>query len=188
MNWYPLPNGDSGQHRGGVNGQCRLRIQRERRLLGDLLRALHVPLAAIVLLITASGAQADSQPSNSPLSSDWGIGFMTCAGSTPANPAMFKVANPWTKAEILASGIVKCVDDGDAYVYIVDYINFALSPNTDWPSAHLEWLGAGVQKSAPTGGRPLPNVVAERIRARFGGAPEWIYDEVARSRCDQPRG
>ena len=152
--------------------------RKRRHFLRPALRAVRMLLAGAGVLIFAAGAHAESQPSSSPLSPNWGIGFMTCAGSTPGNPALFKVANPWSTAEILASGIVKCVDDGDAFLYTVDYINFALSSGTDWPSAHLEWLGAGVQKSAPLSGRARTELEEAMIRARMRIAPEWLYDEV----------
>ena len=116
------------------------------------------------MVLAAARPSLAAEQTNSPLSPEWGTGFMTCDGANARSPALFKVANPGRNQEIQASGIIKCTDDGDAYVYTVDYINFALSPATDWPSAHLEWLGCGAQRSAGGG------------RNRLG--PEWLYDEA----------
>ena len=88
---------------------------------------------------------------------EWGTGFPTCSGAH--NPLPLKVASGENE-NILANGIVTCTDVGDAFLYAVDYLNFSLSPNSRWTSAHLEWFGCGAQRQGAT------------------GRNDWIFDEA----------
>lgn len=88
---------------------------------------------------------------------EWGADYSNCAGAR--QPVRFRAGNS-DGEDILASGIITCRDDGDAFVYAVDYMNFSLSSGSSWKSARLEWFGAGAQRAGPN------------------GRNEWIYDEV----------
>jgi hypothetical protein len=90
------------------------------------------------------------------LAEDWGSGFLSCDGAK--TPVSFRVAGPETN--VLANGIVTCRDDGDTFVYAVDYINFLLNPRGNWPRATLQWFGVGAQ------------------RAGAGGHNDWFFDEA----------
>jgi hypothetical protein len=61
---------------------------------------------------------------------------------------------------VLANGIVNCTDEGSAYLYAIDYLNFSLSPSSKWAAAHLEWFGCGAQ------------------RGGANGHNDWIFDEA----------
>lgn len=108
---------------------------------------------------SAPDRAADTLPPDSVLIGrpDWGAVILTCAGERAGRP--LKAASP-DNDNLLASGVVTCTDDGDAFVYAIDYMNFSLAPTSRWRSAHLEWFGAAVQKAAPDGGS------------------QWIYDEI----------
>lgn len=111
--------------------------------------------ALVALFLGMAGVRADVDVQ----SAVWGTGFRTCPGASPADPLLLKAANPVDNDKIRASGLIKCADVGDAYVYTVDFINFSLNPSGGWTAAHLEWLGAAVQRPGPRGN-------------------QYIYDEV----------
>ena len=94
---------------------------------------------------------------------DWGANYSNCSGAKQAE--RYRAGN-YEGADVLVSGVITCRDDGDAYVYGIDYMNFALSPGTSWKNARIDWIGAGAQRD---GGN---------------GRNEWIYDEVRPVRVD----
>ena len=87
----------------------------------------------------------------------WGADYSHCAGAQ--QPLRYRVGN-YEGENILVSGVITCRDDGDAYIYSVDYMNFSLSSYSAWKNAHIDWFGAGAQRD---GGN---------------GRNEWIYDEA----------
>jgi hypothetical protein len=87
----------------------------------------------------------------------WGANFATCAGAK--TPIPLKAASP-ENDNLVANGIITCLDDGEAFLYAIDYMNFSLAPTSKWESAHLEWLGAAAQTGGGAGGN------------------EWLYDEA----------
>lgn len=87
----------------------------------------------------------------------WGADYSNCAGAR--QPQRFRAGND-TYEDITASGVITCLDDGDAYVYAIDYMNFSLTPGSSWKSGRIDWVGAGAQ------------------RAGRNGTNEWIFDEV----------
>jgi hypothetical protein len=108
----------------------------------------------------ASSLKADVIPSQR---SDWGQNFPICSGVK--SPVPFKAAS-LVNDNLQANGIITCVDDGDALIYAIDYMNFSLAPTSKWPSAHLEWYGAGAQRS------------------QLNGQSDWIYDEAKPIKVD----
>jgi hypothetical protein len=88
---------------------------------------------------------------------DWGAGFPTCAGAR--TPMPLKAAT-LDNDNVLANGIVNCTDEGNSFLYAVDYMNFSLSSSSKWPSAHLEWFGCGAQRNGAN------------------GRNDWIFDEA----------
>jgi hypothetical protein len=89
--------------------------------------------------------------------SDWGASFTTCPGAT--TPIPLKAAVP-ENDNILANGIIRCSDEGDDFVYAIEYVNFSLLPTSKWTSVGLDWFGAGAQREG------------------IGGRNAWTYDEV----------
>jgi hypothetical protein len=104
--------------------------------------------------------KAEVVPSQRP---DWGQNFPTCSGAR--SPVPFKAAI-LENYDIQGSGVVTCRDDGDALIYSIDYMNFTLAPTSKWPSAHLEWYGAGAQ------------------RGQVNAQNDWIYDEAIPIKVD----
>lgn len=90
------------------------------------------------------------------LASDWGSSFQSCAGAR--TPVAFRAGGP--DSNVQANGIITCRDDGDAFMYAVDYINFQLNPSGNWTSAYLQWFGAGAQREGAN------------------GRNDWFYDEA----------
>ncbi len=125
------------------------RVSYPRQLIAALLLAVTIDANMSVL-----GAQDQIEKSMGPR---WGVNFPTCADAR--NPIALK-AIIWDNPNIVANGIVNCTDTGDAYLYAVDYMNFSLSPTSEWRSAHLDWFGCGAQRPGP------------------GGDNDWFYDEV----------
>ncbi len=116
-----------------------------------------------LLAVIALSSQACAE-SNDFLAEDWGSGFLSCDGAK--TPVSFRAAGPETN--VLANGIVTCRDDGDSFVYAVDYINFLLNPQGNWPRATLQWFGVGAQ------------------RAGAGGHTDWFFDEAKPIRVQIP--
>ncbi len=110
--------------------------------------------AVIILLFTSSDKPCAE--SGDFLASDWGSGFQSCAGAR--TPMAFRAAGPDSNVE--ATGVITCRDDGDAFVYAVDYMNFVLNPSGNWTSAYLQWFGAGAQRQGAN------------------GRNDWFYDEA----------
>ena len=125
------------------------------------------PPVAPPIVVTAPQSPAASPPeasskivnqTSAPIErAEWGAGFPTCAGSR--TPMPLKAAS-LDNENVLANGIVTCTDDGNAFVYAVDYMNFSLAPSSKWASAHLEWFGCGAQRSGSD------------------GRNDWIFDEA----------
>jgi hypothetical protein len=86
----------------------------------------------------------------------WGANFISCAGEK--QPAPLRAASP--EGNIMIDGVITCRDDGDAFTYSIDYMNFALSPSTQWRSAQLQWFGSSAQRQGPK------------------GRNDWFYDEA----------
>jgi hypothetical protein len=115
------------------------------------LRPLLAGLAA--LLICTGTARAES---NDFLAADWGSGFSSCDGARA--PVGFRAAGP--DSQVQANGVITCRDDGDAFVYAVDYMNFALGATSTWPQASLQWFGVAAQRQGAN------------------GRNDWFFDEV----------
>ncbi len=116
-------------------------------------RGAFASLTAALLTVFGAGAGADNSDLSSP---DWGSNFITCAGAK--SPIRLRAASP--EAGIMANGVISCRDEGDAFIYAVDYMNFALAPASEWKSAHLEWFGSGAQRQGAN------------------GRTDWFYDEA----------
>jgi len=108
----------------------------------------------LALIVGMSSAAAFAQEFSD---ARWGTDFSNCSGAR--EPMRFKVGNG-EREDIVASAIVTCRDEGDAFVYALDYMNLALAPGSKWRSAQIQWIGAAAQR----GGSNRRN--------------EWIYDEA----------
>jgi hypothetical protein len=128
--------------------------------LADLVRRA-VRTAAVGAVFVCIAQPAISQGI---LSASWGADYLKCEGAH--TPAHFKAETSDDDDRIQANGVISCVDDGDALVYAVEYMNFALPPDSHWSSAHLEWFGAGAQREAAD------------------ASNDWIYDEVRPIKVD----
>ena len=94
---------------------------------------------------------------------EWGANYSNCAGAK--EPVRFKVGNDEGQ-NVVASAIMSCRDEGDAFAYTLDYMTLSLSRTSEWKSARLDWFGAAAQ------------------RAGSGGRSEWIYDEARPIRAE----
>ncbi|WP_291846470.1 hypothetical protein [Bradyrhizobium sp.] len=128
-----------------------------------MMRVLALGLSVLVLAVTASGLEASAEGDDF-LAQDWGSGFQSCGGAR--TPVSFRIAGP--ESNVIANGIVTCRDDGDAFIYAVDYVNFLLNPQGNWPQASLQWFGVGAQ------------------RAGANGRNDWFFDEVRPIRVQIP--
>jgi hypothetical protein len=120
-------------------------------------------IAAGILLSAISAPRADVDAQGP----GWGAGFRTCPGASARRPELFKAANPIDSDVIRASGIIKCVDEGSAYLYTVDFVNFSLNPAGSWTTAHLEWFGAAVQRAGPDGSNDFVYDEARPIKVQI---------------------
>src|ERR1700716_3316345 len=109
----------------------------------------HLVRSVAFVIVVACGLMSSiiSGFAQSFLDSSWGAGFSKCQGAP--KPLLFRAGNSANNVE--ATCIITCADDGDSFVYAVEYMNFALAPNTEWKSAHLEWFGAGAKRPGPNG-------------------------------------
>ncbi|HEY7297539.1 MAG TPA: hypothetical protein VH684_06335 [Xanthobacteraceae bacterium] len=103
-----------------------------------------VAISFVALVLYSDRSRAESVDFLAP---NWGANFITCARAK--KPVPLRAAAP--DGNVTAHGIITCRDQGDSYVYAVDYMNFALSPTTQWKSAHFEWFGSGAQRQGPNG-------------------------------------
>jgi hypothetical protein len=117
---------------------------------------LCIALAGVVAASTLICSGAARAESSDFLAADWGSGFSSCDGARA--PVAFRAAGP--DSQVLANGVITCRDEGDAFVYAVDYMNFLLAASGSWPSASLQWFGVAAQREGAS------------------GRNDWFYDEV----------
>jgi hypothetical protein len=124
----------------------------QRSRIGTQLRSMAILAAALI----AAFAQASHAGSDDLSAPDWGSGFISCPGAK--SPVRLRAASP--QSNIVANGVISCREDGETFIYAVEYMNFALVPSADWKSAHLEWFGSGAQRQGAN------------------GRSDWFYDEI----------
>ena len=96
-------------------------------------------LGVFLLAAFATGSRADVSDLLSP---GWGANFITCAGEK--KPVRLRAASP--ESGIMANGVISCRDEGDAFVYAVEYMNSRWRPRRN--GSPRIWSGSAAAPNA----------------------------------------